>query len=149
MNPVTKLLDERSRVSLADIAAILLRSEIGFGSDRHVFVCGLDEKLVAKISNTENQNVIEWETWQTFKGTKAARYLAPCIAISPRGDCLLQRRTTPIPPGREPKQLPAFLCDFKPENFGILDGRIVAHDYGTVDRILGNSTKLKRVHWRR
>lgn len=44
--------------------------------------------------------------------------------------------------------MPVFLTDFKPENFGLLNGRVVCHDYG--NHLLherGMSTAMRNAPW--
>lgn len=63
------------------------------------------------------------------------------------GRILLQHKASPIVDRSAlPEQVPAFLSDLKPENFGMLDGRLVCLDYAMT--IPNPSTKLKKVDWR-
>lgn len=124
--------------------------KIGEGMSRAVHACSVRPDLVVKIETAAGtfQNAVEWETWTQLKDTPSARWLAPCEHISDCGTVLLQRRTDPMKAGQEPGKMPVFLSDFKRDNYGVLDGRIVCHDYGTSLVIShGASTRLKKVDW--
>lgn len=119
-----------SHAVIQDICGLLLGDRLGAGVAREVFVYGLDESKVIKIEDVARsfQNVMEWEVWKEIEDTEWARWFAPCHFISPSGSVLIQARTKPIE--RLPAELPSFLADLKPSNFGRYKGRIVAHDYG-------------------
>lgn len=114
-----------------DFIGLFLAERLGEGCAREVFAAANDAQLVFKVENVAAsfQNVLEWETWQQVRYTKWAKWFAPCIQISNCGIVLAQARTTPLPPDRVPRQLPNFLTDLKPSNFGLYKGRVVAHDY--------------------
>lgn len=106
---------------------------IGTGLYRTVYECPVCPDLVIKveIESRSFQNVLEWETWEYNSEYKpVARWLAPCVAISPCGSVLLMKRTTPVPADKFPRTLPAFITDTKRSNFGLYEGRVVCHDYG-------------------
>lgn len=110
---------------------LILGDLLGEGSFRKVYALPFAPHLVAKIelrASGEFENVAEWHVWNELQNTPWARWLAPCEAISFNGSVLIQRRTQPI--ARLPKEVPSFMCDLKPANFGRLSGRVVAHDYG-------------------
>lgn len=90
------------------------------------------EAYVVKVETGERldfQNIAEWAMWQA--SSKAlARWLAPCIFISPNGRVLLQARCEPCPAHMIPKKVPKVLADLHQKNFGILDGKVVLMDYG-------------------
>lgn len=126
---------------------------LGEGQGRKVFECNLNPLYVVKVENTSGsfQNICEWELWRSLRESTHAKWLAPCERISTDGGFLIQRRTVPMDDRRRPKKLPVWMADFKPENFGVLDGRVVCHDYGTVHIALterGLSHKLQPVKWR-
>lgn len=75
-------------------------------------------------------NVQEWKTWNEVRDTQWSGYFAPCIEISYSGNVLVMARTKPITKFPKDLKLPDFFIDVKPENFGLLKGRIVCHDYG-------------------
>lgn len=75
-----------------------------------------------------------------------ARWLAPCEFLSPDGRILLQRRVERVTQAyKMPEKLPTFLTDFKKENFGWLDGKLVCIDYSIT--IPNPSMRLKKVNW--
>jgi hypothetical protein len=110
-----------------------------------------DESVVVKIESGSRsfQNVEEWLAWTWVKGTAMAKWFAPCISVSAAGSILIQQRVTPMRKGERPGKLPAFLCDLKPENFGMYQGRIVCCDYGTVlSSIRTASKRMVVAKWR-
>ena len=121
-----------------DAFNLLCGKKLGEGVDREVFECRLRPELVVKVeadrvhrSFANPREMQIWQNWQYHKPT--ARWLAPCEYLSPDGRILLQRRTQPISPTDGlPDRLPAFLTDIKTDNFGLLDGRVVCHDYSFV-----------------
>ena len=77
---------------------------------------------------------------------EAKQWLAPCVSISPCGSVLIQRRTLPVTKAQLPSKVPAWLTDFKLANWGMLDGKVVCHDYS--NNLLMNPVterKLRRV----
>lgn len=116
----------------ADFFRTMVGEKLGAGSAREVYRLAHDPTLVVKIENRAGsfQNILEHEMWQEVEHTKWARWFAPCVTISPCGTILIQKATVPLPPGAFPKQLPNFFTDLRLNNFGRLDGRVVAHDYG-------------------
>jgi hypothetical protein len=146
------LLDFQSTVS-RDLMSLVVGDFIGEGSARMVFAYKpAPDTHVIKFETEAGQfqNICEWETWCWLRDNKdRARWLAPCTDISSNGAILVQRRVSPIRERELPKKLPAFLCDLKPENFGMLDGRVVAADYGTVMSCLEQAPlKLVAAEWR-
>lgn len=119
----------------ADLFRVICGRELGFGEGRTVYECDIRPDLVIKIETPSHsfQNQGEWRFWNDWRHDADMRtWLAPCEAISPCGTVLLQQRTQPIPREHYPKRLPQFLTDTKRSNFGLLEGRIVCHDYGLV-----------------
>jgi hypothetical protein len=133
-----------------ELVVMLCGEHLGGGIARQVFAHALDPTLVVKFEGTGGsfQNVLEWETWYRVKGTKLERWFAPCVAISPCGGVLVQRRTT-VPGASEfPDRLPSFLTDTKRANFGMLDGQLVAHDYGyNLLMEKGMVVRMKKARW--
>lgn len=124
---------------------------IGRGSARETYHCRANSSYVIKIETKGGsfQNVAEWDTWSWLNGGPMAKWLAPCEYISPCGLILMQRKVEPVRCGELPKRLPEFLCDLKPENFGMMDGRFVCCDYGNVGSALRRtSTKMTKAEWR-
>lgn len=140
-------------MNLEVLANFCVGQKIGSGSCRDVHIWLPDPTLVIKIEkNTQChwfQNVMEWKAWQECSEfEKAAKWLAPCVLISECGTMLLQKKTTKIRSYELPNKVPEFLADFKPDNFGMLDGKPVAHDYGShMLMTYGNNCKLKKPEW--
>ncbi len=135
---------------MEDAYNLLCGDKLGEGCYRTVFECTLLPDLVVKVENGTSRrfcNVLEDEFWAHNKDVAAvAKWLAPCKFISPDGRILLQRRTDPIPGHFElPAQIPHFLNDVKKSNFGLLDGRLVCHDYAFV--INHPSVRPRRATW--
>jgi hypothetical protein len=127
---------------------------LGEGATRVVFEYEPDRNLVIKFEtgiSTAYQNVAEHLTWQAVKETPWARWFAPVVKISPCGNVLLMHRTTPILRRDQlPRRLPSFFADVKSENFGrLLDGPVVAHDYGHVGLLVAGlaTTRLVKAAW--
>ena len=135
-----------------DAFNLLCGKLLGEGIHRKVFECRLRDDLVVKVESEENwryfANVLEMRFWNDHEHyKKVADWLAPCEYLSPDGRILLQRKASPILERSVlPEQVPAFLSDLKPENFGMLDGRLVCLDYAMT--IPNPSTRLKKVDWR-
>lgn len=93
-------LAEVRKCSVAGSAAVglLCGQFLGEGMSRKVFVCGLDSSLVVKVETEAGrfQNVKEWELWQEIQYTSAAKWLAPCLHLSPDGTILVMARTSPL-----------------------------------------------------
>lgn len=141
-----------SGVARQDFWSVMAGRELGKGVARRVFEFKPDPTLVIKIEDGARsfQNVAEWQVWEAVQFTRWARWFAPCYDIGSSGSVLMMKRTEPIPKGRLPKQLPDFLTDIKPENFGLLDGRLVCHDYGLAPAVmLGRalSDRMRKAHW--
>lgn len=127
---------------------LLCGDKLGEGVARTVFACKFDEALVVKVEKDpyQFQNAAEWRIWQECQYyRKAADWLAPCVAISPRGSIMLQRRVDPAPAHLLPAMLPAFIRDVKPSHFGFYQGRLVCCDYALTDSTL--PMKLKKADW--
>lgn len=131
-------------------ARSLLCSElIGRGSARKVYACRVDPTLVVKIEKGGRsfQNVSEWEIWD-YGYDEFSKWLAPCVQISSCGGILLQKRAEPLRDSDLPERIPAFLTDIKKENFGMLNGRVVCVDYGTmIARVTDASRRLVKARW--
>ena len=136
-----------------DLISSLTQQEGGNGSSRAVFIWPLDESLVLKLETTITfQNIIEWETWSALKDTIHSKWLAPCVWISNSGSALLMKRTQSLIAGKEPKVLiPAWLTDTKRSNYGLLNNKLVCHDYGTNLLLnhgaFGGKVQMKKPNW--
>jgi hypothetical protein len=120
---------------------------LGEGIHRKVFTCKIDETLVVKLETGHGtfSNAAEWRNWQDCSyAPKWNKWLAPCVAISPLGTVLLQKRCAPIrQTDTLPEGMPNFLTDVKAANFGWLNGLLVCHDYPQINTSL--SDKLRKV----
>ena len=147
--------DVRSRFNgtiSVDLYQLMCGKWLGGGIGRGVYVLGVDPSLVIKVETVGRsfQNVTEWEVWDDLvrADTDAMDWFAPCHYISPCGTILIQARTTPLAKSQAPKKVPAFFTDLKYQNFGMYDGRVVAHDYGFHKFVaLGSKCKLQRAQW--
>jgi hypothetical protein len=144
-------LNDFGTTTVRDFGFLFCGRKLGQGRDREVFELLTDPSKVVKIETGARsfQNVIEWETWQALEDTRHARWLAPCRFISPSGIVLIMDRTSPLREREEPRTLPGWLVDTKRDNYGVIEGRVVCHDYGLprlLDRVPGAS-KHRRVEW--
>lgn len=124
--------------------------QIGRGMSRDVYDSEVVPDCVVKVETRVKcfQNILEWETWERVKETEFAKYFSPCRWISPSGVILVQTRTEKIPRNQYPKLMPYFFTDFKYDNYGMLNGQIVCHDYGT--NLLfeyGMTKRMKKIKW--
>lgn len=134
-----------------ELRSILLGEQLGRGIARTVYRNAADGRYVVKIEDGAKsfQNVAEWELWGWVSGTPMSKWFAPCRSISAAGAVLVMDYVEPLRTAELPKRLPAFLCDLKPENFGMLDGRVVARDYGTcLWAIRATNRRLVKAKWR-
>ncbi len=116
-----------------DLFRLMCDEFLGEGSAREVYVFGPDPKFVLKFETkyASHQNVFEHDIWQWEKDTPFCQWFAPCHKLSGNGAILMQER-----------------------NFGLLKGRIVAHDYGTshitmtgLKSIRRDAAKLVKAEW--
>lgn len=132
-----------------DALNMLLGTRLGSGTTRRVYINDLNPLQVVKIDMSPDfNNVMEWKIWHELKDTGLGKYLAPCDAISPSGDILIQRRTKPAV--KFPDWMPTIFCDFKLTNYGMLDGNFVCHDYAMLilDKALEkNHLRFGRPDW--
>jgi len=123
---------------------------LGRGISRHVFTYRLDDRLVIKFENEDSfQNTYEWQVWNHVKMTALSKWFAPVERISPCGRILIQRRTKPLENDRKlPSQIPAFFTDTKIENWGLLNGKPVCHDYGYHLMLeKGMNKRMRKAEW--
>ena len=132
-----------------DFFNLLTGRSLGTGAYREVFELRLNPEYVVKMDYTTNDafsNVKEWLFWEAYKeDKKVSEWLAPCVSISSCGICLIQKRTEPARRSDLPDKVPGFCTDLKIENWGLLDGKPVMHDYGSM--ILTVSSRLKKAEW--
>lgn len=148
-HPCETLHDHPAGVS--DLAHIMLGAPLGYGISRNVYALERDQTCVIKYepSGDEFQNQAEWRIWQAVKNTDLAKWFAPCIAISPNGLWLIQRRLTFPPRDQYPAKLPHFFPDTKYLNFGKLGKQWCACDYGTpaYGWLMHRSERLVSAKW--
>lgn len=143
---------------------LLCGDAIGSGISRKVFDCRLMPGHVVKVEEGIGsfENIAEWLFWNEVSGTKAERWFARCLHISPDGKLLIMERTMPAAKEELPTRVPVFCTDLKLSNWGFASSRTrvgavvprkwaVCHDYGALSsRILqhGLSTKaLRKADW--
>lgn len=134
-----------------DFVNLICGKLIGEGQYRKVFEFKQDETLVIKYAHEPKYNILEYLLWEKASFTDIGKWLAPIRWISPDCYWIIQARTQPIRPEELPKKIPAIFCDLKPENWGLLGGRPVCHDYGfssAFDLARKEGKKLVNVNWR-
>lgn len=120
-----------------DLVRMMCGDKIGEGAYRAVYEFDMLPNSVIKVAVDENANLLEWHVWQTMKDTPHAKWMAPCLHISPCGHFLVQRRVKPIPEGaRLPKRIPDAFEDIKRSNWGMIGKQLVCHDYQFIGRSL-------------
>lgn len=125
-----------------------LGKKIGTGIGRQVFVYDLNPQFVIKVEESGYQNVIEYELWNAVKDTPYRKWFAPVRHMSGMGTILLMDRTLPAPRKAYPKRMPVFLGDYKYSNYGLLNGKLVCHDYGSmICATNGLSKKMRKADW--
>jgi hypothetical protein len=134
------------------IAELLCGKRLGSGCSRTVFQCKVDRSLVVKIEEDpewHHQNIMEWEVWQHVEyNKKINKWFAPCIALSPCGRILLQKKVKFRDVSTYPAKIPAFFTDFQATNYGFLGKQFVCSDYGLMLHDVGlGSKRLKKVDW--
>ncbi len=145
--------DHFSGVVAVDFFRTMVGKWLGGGIGRGVYVLGTDPSLAVKIETRSHsfQNISEWEVWNDLKNMNndsAHKWFAPCHYISPCGAVLIQSRTKPLDKSRFPDKMPSFFTDLKYQNFGMLNGRIVAHDYGYNRFVhLGATARMRVANW--
>jgi hypothetical protein len=127
----------RSNPMAADFFEVMVGERLGSGSAREVYLSALNHDQVIKFEQASRsfQNVREWEAWNHLRWGPLKKWLAPCVHISACGSVLIQTRTAPLRRSDLKKRhmIPACLGDLKPSNWGIFEGRLVCHDYGTIN----------------
>mgnify|MGYP001561240035 CR=1 FL=1 len=140
-----------SRFLFKELKSVVLGDWLGAGASRDVYASAAEPNFVIKCEYKAGsfQNIAEWDVWDWINDRDQAKWFAPCISISNCGVFLVQRRCEPLRASERPPKLPKFLCDLKRENFGILDGRVVCLDYGTVGSAIRLAPKnLVKANWR-
>ncbi|MAK38206.1 MAG: hypothetical protein CMC15_18750 [Flavobacteriaceae bacterium] len=122
-----------SRRVLEEFASFNLGKLLGSGMSRDVYQHPFCEDKIIKVENDSFnfQNVAEWNLWKEWQYDDIMKkWLAPCFSISDSGTFLIMAKTEPLNNSRVPKKVPSFLTDHKKANFGLLNNRVVCHDYG-------------------
>ena len=128
-----------------DLIDLLCSDLLGEGISRKVFLCSLNPDWVVKIETDDNtfQNLVEWKVWLNSQGSKSlSKWLSPYHYFNNSGKILIQSKTIPIRKSDIPDRVPHFFNDEKFENYGILNGQFVCHDYGTLGFVEGMSKRL-------
>lgn len=127
----------------------LVGKQLGRGMSRTVYAFKLNPDLVVKIEEGKGsfQNIREWEYWNEMKDSPVARWLAPCLYISPCGSVLIQSRVLPLDRSKYPKKIPHFFTDTKYQNFGLYKGKFVCIDYGSIPFAKGVTSKMVKADW--
>lgn len=136
-------------ITVESYHGFLLGEYLGGGVARRTYRSRLDWNAVVKLepANCDFQNIAEWHLWSNASASLEA-WLAPCITISPCGRILMQRFVEPITEDRLPDKVPGVLSDLHMGNWGWLDGRPVALDYGrNLAGVMSENTRLKKVDW--
>lgn len=133
-----------------DAFNLLCGEKLGEGIHRMVFECRLRPELVVKVEKEEAwryfANVHEMKFWDEVDA-KVRQWLAPCEYLSPDGRILLQQKVNICNSfDTLPTELPAFLHDHKPSNYGWLRGQFVCVDY-SIHTIGKPNLRKKKVTW--
>lgn len=136
-----------------DLFNLVCGKLLGQGVHRKVFECTLNRALVVKVEIEEEYRFFANVHEMTFYNRapySAQRWLAKPDTLSPDGRILLMERVMPISSASDlPTELPSFLNDIKPENFGwVQEGdtrRLVCVDYALVRDVKPNMRKRKVV----
>lgn len=143
------------RALLIDFLNLFCGEKLGEGVSRTVFVMRMNPTKVIKLDKGDGrfQNIMEHKTWKDAEGTVLEQYLAPVLDISANGKVLIMERVMPLPSIHEAKQgaskflknvmIPDVLTDHKPENYGILKGKVVCCDYGSCLALNHGAVKMK------
>ena len=144
-------LDTWGELVKLDALQMFVGEQIGGGAARRVYAHGMDKDLVIKVEIAKNsfQNALEWSAWHDLKDTKLGKWLAPCEHISDWGVALIQRRTQPIRADELPNLIPNVFTDLKVRNWGMLNGRIVCHDYGMLmcHERAASASRMHKAEW--
>lgn len=139
-----------SKLVFKEAFRLLCGRQIGIGQSRVVYDSPVLSGMVIKVEDGAQsfQNVLEYEAWRCVQGTEFEKWFAPVEYISPSGLVLVMRRTTCMSADQYPAKMPKFFTDFKRSNYGMLNGQVVCHDYGTSLLFEYGMTKaMKTVKW--
>lgn len=131
-----------------DLINLICGEELGDGISRNVFVFYLNPKWVVKIAvdcDSYFQNITEWMIWNELsEWKKMKKWFAPCKFISNSGRILIQQRTEPVRLSDIPEKIPYFFTDQKLDNYGMINGQFVCHDYGTIPMTKSWNNRMKK-----
>lgn len=149
-----KSVTDEGRLQKNAILSLFVGRRLGKGAYRRVYDLKIaDETLVIKLEycGTEFCNITEWKVWNEVKDTPLEEWFAPCEDIDLLGLALIQKKTKPFDSEKEFRDavlqtrdgvLPTFFDDVHYGNFGMLDGKVVCHDYG-FNNFLSEAVKMK------
>lgn len=141
-----------------DLLDTLLGEEIGTGVFRKVFEHRLDPNLVVKIAISSDGvkcNAIEAGLWfdniDWLKGNLAwvKKWFAPVVYASRNYNVIVMKKTEPKPSKKRPEEVPDFMTDVHPGNFGWIGNQFVCHDYGNFSGFMQYKNKFKKAYWGR
>ena len=113
-----------------DLIRLCCGKKIGNGESRDVYDCKIYPGYVIKVTHYNEHNWNEYNIWEAVKDSPYRKWFAPVKEISPAGNSIIMKKAKPITDNTKlPKSIPEFFTDVKRENFGIIDGRLVAIDY--------------------
>lgn len=146
------MIELQEYLTLRDAFDLMCGEQIGRGQYRTVYECKLNPRYVIKCESVwDNEhrkfhNAAEWKFYQDYCHFKdIVRWLAPVQLISRDARILIMERAEPAPMSRLPEKLPDFLTDTKPENYGMINNKIVCIDYAiTVKNV---ETRLRKAKW--
>lgn len=99
--------------------------------------CAIKLPRLSQLTRGLRCNKWENEIWNTWRPTYDWDHLCPVIAAAPFGLCVVMRKANqPVPPTELDDAIdtydyyPDVLMEYKPENWGQLDGKVVCLDYG-------------------
>ena len=148
-----------------DLIMCLLGPKISDGNFRAVYEHAFDPTKVIKIEYSHDKktdhdclmqntfcNVQEFLMYREIEGLTGKLawvkdWFAPVHWISPSGHVLCMDKTTPMPNRKMPDQIPGFMYDIKPDNFGWIGKKFVCHDYAHVQAFTGYSKRMQKAHW--
>lgn len=135
-----------SKTIQLDIYDCILGKEIGRGMSRIVYQHRTDPTLVVKVEQQAGsfQNIREAELWFEISGTKFKKWFAPVVYVSACGTVIMQKKCDFLDKKKYPDKIPTFLFDTKYSNYGMLDGKFVCFDYGTIPFTANWSEKMKK-----
>jgi hypothetical protein len=131
-----------------DFFRLMIGERLGQGLYRDVYEFTYNDSYVIKIETGECSfaNILEWEVWQSVRyNKKISHWFAPCYKISPRGQFLIQQKTSQINTRHIlPKNIPSFFDDLHMGNWGLIEGKWVCHDYAN-HKAFSNDFNFKMV----